>query len=360
MFVVACMIPTLILAAEERPAIDIVFCIDCSGSMGAVIETAKRKVWTIVNQVAQAQPAPVLRIGLIGYGDADRSHRVFPLTDDLDQVYKDLMTFKDEGWGDEFVGLAVHKATSEMKWSTGKQVLRLIYMVGNETAAQGPDQFDYKLTTPRAIAAGIQINAIYCGSADYDNATPTWRELAKLADGQYLEIAQDGGTVAVATPFDEEIAKLNEALNKTYLAYGEQRREREAMQMEQDANASKVGGGEVLADRALAKSSRQYRNAGWDLVDASKEADFKLAEIADDELPEPMRALKPEERQAYIDARATERQAVQQKIRDLADKREAFIKEELAEQGGTADGFDVAVIESLRKQASEKGFEFAK
>ena len=36
--------------AAEKPHIDIVFCIDCSGSMGPVIETAKQKVWAIVNE----------------------------------------------------------------------------------------------------------------------------------------------------------------------------------------------------------------------------------------------------------------------------------------------------------------------
>ena len=47
---------------QDRPHIDVVFCIDCSGSMGPVIETAKQKVWSIVNQIAKAKPAPELRI----------------------------------------------------------------------------------------------------------------------------------------------------------------------------------------------------------------------------------------------------------------------------------------------------------
>src|SRR5688572_16674505 len=60
-------------AAEDKPHIDVVFCIDCSGSMGPVIEAAKQKVWAIVNEVARAKPAPVLRIGLLGYGNGDSS-----------------------------------------------------------------------------------------------------------------------------------------------------------------------------------------------------------------------------------------------------------------------------------------------
>src|SRR5689334_21989437 len=111
---------------EEKPRIDVVFCVDCSGSMGGVIETAKQKVWEIVNTVAKARPVPQLRIGLIGYGDSDRTFRTFPLSGDLDEVYKNLVTFKDEGWGNEFVGLAVHKAVEEMKWAPGDKALKVI------------------------------------------------------------------------------------------------------------------------------------------------------------------------------------------------------------------------------------------
>src|SRR5262245_60859012 len=87
------------LWAQEKPAgrtIDLVFCIDRSGSMDQVIDTAKQKVWGIVNEIARAKPMPKLRIGLIGYGSADQDIKFFGLTDDLDQVYKDLMTFKTD------------------------------------------------------------------------------------------------------------------------------------------------------------------------------------------------------------------------------------------------------------------------
>src|SRR6476469_1706907 len=108
-------------APQEKPHIDVVFCIDCSGSMGPVIETAKQKVWSIVNQIAKAKPAPELRIGLIGYGNAMGPFPTVPLTADLDDVYKNLLPFNDRLGGDEYVGLAIPRATTEMKWAEGKQ-----------------------------------------------------------------------------------------------------------------------------------------------------------------------------------------------------------------------------------------------
>jgi hypothetical protein len=91
-----------------------VFAIDCSGSRGPVIETAKQTVWDIVNQVAKAKPAPILRIGLYGYGNGDRTSGKFDLSDDLDEVYKNLMAFKDEGWSEEYVGFIINKATWDL------------------------------------------------------------------------------------------------------------------------------------------------------------------------------------------------------------------------------------------------------
>jgi len=326
--------------------------------MGPVIETAKQKVWAIVNQTAKAKPSPVLRIGLIGYGNAMGPFRTFPLTDDLDEVYKNLMTFKDEGWGSEYVGLAVHKATVDMPWAGGKQTLKVVYVVGNETARQGPADMDYAKTAPAAIAKGIIVNAIYCGDAEYQTATPTWRELAKLADGQYMEIARTGGAVYVATPFDDELARQSAALNGTYLAFGERGQQGQQNQLAQDANAAGLSK-QVAAERSAAKAVVLYRNASWDLVDAAKEKDFKLEAVKDEQLPEAMRNLTPEQRKAYVEQKAKEREAIQTKIKELAAKRDAFLKEESAKRGLTGDkAFDNAVRESLTKQAESKGYRF--
>jgi len=346
-------------APQDKPHIDVVFCIDCSGSMGPVIETAKQKVWSIVNQIAKAKPAPELRIGLIGYGNAMGPFPTVPLTADLDDVYKNLLPFNDRLGGDEYVGLAIHRATTEMKWSEGKQVMKVIYVVGNETAHQGPPEFDYTKTARAAIAQGIMVNAIYCGDYDYKTAPPTWREIARLADGTYMEIAEKGGAVTVATPYDQPLADLSARLNTTYLGYG---RQRAAAQQQQAANDLSSAGYGVAsaADRAGAKTSRQYDNSNWDLVDATKNnKEFDVTKLKDEDLPDELRKLKPEERKALIDAKSKERDQIAKQIQELSAKRDAHIKQEIARQGlDTNKAFDQAIQKSLTEQASKKGFTF--
>jgi hypothetical protein len=342
----------------EKPKIDIVFCIDCSGSMGPVIETAKQKVWAIVNEVARAKPSPELRIGIIGYGNAMGPFRQYGLSSDLDEVYKNLLPFDDRLGGNEYVGLAIHKATTEMKWAEGKQVMKVIYVVGNETAHQGPAEFDYSKTAPAAIAKGIMVNAIYCGEYDYATAHGTWQEFAKLADGAYMEIAGKGGAVVVATPFDEKLNELSGKLNTTYVGYGRQREAKAAAQAANDSTAAhyNLSSG---ADRAGAKASRQYDNAVWDLVDASKNKDFDIKTVKTEDLPEELRKMTPDERAAYVEEKGKEREVIAAEIKELAAKRDSYIKEEVEKKGLSTDkAFDEAVRKSITEQAGKKGFEF--
>jgi hypothetical protein len=65
-------------------------------------------------------------------------------------------------------------------------------------------------------------------------------------------------------------------------------------------------------------------------------------------------------RQAYVEQKSKEREDVQKAIKELAAKRDAFVKEETAKlaKAGKGDSFDAAVRDSLRKQAEGKGFEF--
>jgi hypothetical protein len=347
---------------DEKPRIDVVFCIDRSGSMEGVIETAKMKVWSIVNEVARAKPSPELRIGLIGYGSGEQILHQLDLTSDLDEVYNQLTKYRTGASGQEFVGHAIHVATGKMKWAEGRQVLKIIYVVGNETAHQGPPELDYTKTAPAAIAKGIMVNAIYCGEYDKGSAPPTWMEIAKLADGQYMEIAGDGGAVVVATPFDKELGELNGKLNTTYVRYGARGAAGAANQVAQDAAAEALAPA-VLADRVASKSARQYENSVWDLVDAAKKEGFDLKQIKDEDLPEEMRKLDENGRKEYLANKTKERDALQKQIKEVSGKRDAYVKEETAKAasaGGKGDSFDAAVRESLVKQAESKGFSFEK
>lgn len=343
---------------QRRAAVDVVFCIDRSGSMSGVIQTAKEKVWAIVNDIARIRPTPVLRIGLIGYGSADQEFKSFPLTDDLDAVYGSLMTFQTDMGGSEWVGAVVGKATTDMGWSADKDALKIIFVVGNETAMQGTPDNMYTVTVPRAIAKDIVVNAIYCGGPGPDEEA-TWREVAKLADGVYTVIDESGGAITIETPMDQELAEMNGKLNGTYLPFGAAGAEGQANQAQQDANSHANGAASNMAQRAMAKSWDGYNCARWDLVDACGQEGFKLDEVKTEELPEEMRKMSPEERNAHVTAKKAEREGLMKRINELGRSRQEFIDAKVKAEGLTQDkAFDEAVRKAVREQAGRRGMAF--
>src|SRR5204863_1336909 len=85
--------------AVARPKVEVVFCLDTTGSMGGLIAAAKAKVWAISNQIASGKPTPELKVGLVAYRDKGDAYvtQVHDLSDDLDAVYAKLKTFRAQG-----------------------------------------------------------------------------------------------------------------------------------------------------------------------------------------------------------------------------------------------------------------------
>lgn len=54
---------------KKQADIELVFCLDATGSMSGLIQTAKSKIWNIVGVLADGQNAPKIRLGMIFYRD---------------------------------------------------------------------------------------------------------------------------------------------------------------------------------------------------------------------------------------------------------------------------------------------------
>lgn len=110
-------------------------------------------------------------------------------------------------------------------------------------------------------------------------------------------------------------------------------------------------------ERSLVKASANYRNASWDLVDASREKDFNLAAVKAEDLPVEMRQLDAAERQAYVDKHARERADLQARINELNREREKFVARQTKEAAGT-NTLDSAIISAIREQSAKRNFLF--
>src|SRR5262249_19517955 len=323
---------------SKRPQIEVVFCLDTTGSMGGLIEGAKQKIWSICNQIAGGKPTPDLKVGLVAYRDKGDEYitKVFDLSDDLDAIHGHLKKFVAVGGGDgpESVNQALDDAVNKIKWNTDKKTLRMIFLVGD-----APPHMDYKDdvkypdTCKKAVEKGLIINTIQCGTDA--ECTRVWKDVAVKSEGSYAAIPQEGGVVAIATPYDAELAKINSKLADTTLAYGKETT-RGLVKGRVAAVKSLPAG--PAADRAGFAGKSAKGGAGGadtDLVDALKEKKVELNKIKDEELPDALKKLKtPKEREEYVKKVEKERAELQKQARELDGKRSAHIAEEMKKRKG--------------------------
>ncbi len=346
---------------ENKPRIEVCFVLDTTGSMAGLIEGAKQKIWSIANEMISAKPTPELKLGLIGYRDRGDEYVVksFRLSDDIDSIYAHLRDFKAEGGGDEpeSANEALAEAIEKMPWSQDPKVLKIIFLVGD-----APPHMDYadgpKYPELCRIAAkkDLIINTVQCGSIAA--TTPIWKEIAKSSEGSYAAIAQSGGVAVIATPMDDELAKLNKRIGETLIPYGDADLRREVAAKQAFAESAPAS---AAADRLSynAKTKKSVQGRG-ELLDALASNEVKLESIDKKDLPAEFQKLTKQEIEARIAKTRGERDNLQKEVQELAKKRDAYIQAEnkrLAE-AGKGDGFDEKVAETIHQQAERKGISY--
>lgn len=354
-----------IVPSVAKPRVEMVFALDTTGSMGGLIDGAKRKIWYIANEVQKAKQHPEVRIGLVAYRDRGDAYltQVLPLTTDLDRVYETLMGLGADGGGDtpEDVNAALNEALTKMQWSTGKETLKMIFLVGDAPPQSYNDTPSWRQTAQAAVRKDIYINTIQCGG---DPATTrTWKDIAHAAEGRFAQIAQDGGVaVAVATPFDADLSHLAAELDRTYLTYGAApaRKAKEATRSRAGALAATSAPAPVAADRAAAKASaaKSYDDDLVDLAEAKGGATGALASVKAEALPDELRGKSAEEQKKIVEGKKAERERIQKAIVDLQKKREAHIAAAAKARPSSADAFDAEVVGAIHAQAAEAGLSY--
>ena len=348
-------------ATAPRP-VDLALCLDTSGSMSGLINAARTRLWNVVNDLALAKPTPRLRVALITFGNTrNPNHRGWVkvetgFTEDLDQVSKILFALTTSG-GTELVGRTIQTALSDLAWTPGHDSLKLLFVCGNESADQDRE-VPFRDQVRAAIARGIMVNSIYCGNGG-DRIAPAWREVARLADGQFAALDHNHVAKAVATPFDGKIAALSSKVNQTYIPLGPKGKVAAENQEAQDRNAVTAGGG-VAQSRAASKAGRLYR-CKWDLVDASGDGTVKLEEVEKAQLPKALQKLAPAELKAHVEKKRAQRGAIQKEIQELDRQRRDWIADHQAKNAEAAGkkSLDRIVQTAIREQAKKRGFEFA-
>ena len=347
-------VPPAVSSAPSEPVdAEVVFVLDTTGSMTGLIEGAKQKIWSIAGGIIQRTGGKV-SIGLIPYRDRGDAYvtRLYPLTNNLDQVYADLQGFRAAGGGDvpESVNQALFEAVTKIQWSDSKSVMRTIFLVGD-----CPPHMDYKddVKYPESCAMAarknIVVNTVQCGGEP--STTPHWKEIARLTNGGYTQIGQTGNMRMIETPYDKEIQRINVEISKTILPYGSQTVQssmRGLVKFNVGASAAVAASRNAVKAEAMAADALAAPVGGSDLT-AEPEA---LEKMKVEDLPDELKNLSPEERKARLDEAVKKRRELNAQLLELNRKRSEYISESEAKSkpAGAKASFDEEVLRSIDSQ----------
>lgn len=336
--------------------VEVAFVLDTTGSMGGLIDGAKRKIWGIADEIRKANPSAEIRIGLVAYrdrGDAYVTDKT-DLSTDIHEVYGKLLQFRAQGGGDwpESVNEALAVAVNGLSWTRTPETRRIVFLVGD-----APPHMDYAQDVPftdtLAIARrdGIVVDAVQAGDAR-DTET-VWRVIAQLGAGDYMKIPQSGGVVQIPTPYDGPILELQLKLNGTVVPYGSMKQQtmvKAKTEMAAKAAPSAASDMASYGVRASAPAARSVVTGEGDLVADVIAGRKRLAEVGRDELPSEYRDLDATKLAAAIEAKKAERSKLQSELATLVEKRDAVLEAEKAKTATGKDGFDRVVEETVRRQ----------
>lgn len=212
--------PAATLVSGSGPRIDVVFVVDATGSMGDEIEAVKSKIREMVRDIANGQPRPIVRYGLVAYRDRGDVFvtRKYKLTDSLNDVTSYINEVHADGGGDtpESVSEALHVAINELNWDQSANTRKMVFLIGDA----GPhtdyqDDYDYREVARQAKKKGIKISAIGC-SGITSSGESEFREIAQLSGGQFDFLTYQ----QVYTRSDGSEVRVLKAGEKAYMVTG--------------------------------------------------------------------------------------------------------------------------------------------
>ena len=353
-------LPTVIPTTSKKK-IKIALLLDTSSSMDGLIDQAKSQLWKLVNELSAAKcdnEKPELEIALYEYGNDGLSsaegyiRQVSLFTKDLDLISEKLFALKTNG-GNEFCGYVIGSSLKQLDWVGDDNDLRVIFIAGNEPFTQG--EVPYTTACKNAKEKDVVVNTIYCG--EFEEGLKTgWKNGAVLTGGEYMSIEQNSKTVYIESPYDSEIAKLNDQINDTYVSYGSSGSSKKLNQITQDRNAASYGSANTV-NRIVSKSTSFYSNESWDIVDASKQKGFEVTKIKESDLPAELKGKTKEEKEKFIATKTAQREQIKIKIVELNKSRTKFIIEK-EKTSGDSKSLDAAMLKAIKDQAAKKRFLF--
>lgn len=196
--------------AEAAPvALDVVFLIDTTGSMGDEIDRLKANITSMSEKISALPAAPEVRYGMTLYRDRGDlfETRTFDLTEDQGAFSAALDEVQADGGGDtpEDLNAGLRDALDKQSWR-GDDAVKLVFVVADAPPhLDYADSTSYARTVVDAAARGIKILPIGASGLD-PQGEYVMRQLAQVTLGRFvfLTYGVDGASPGDSTPMSVE------------------------------------------------------------------------------------------------------------------------------------------------------------
>jgi von Willebrand factor type A domain len=192
-------------------ALDVLFLLDATGSMGDEIDRLKTTIDTVAAQVAAFDSQPDVRFAMTLYRDEGDTFvtSTFDFTGDVGAFRAALSDVVADGGGDypEALEEGFASALSEPAWRDPASTLQLVFLIGD-----APPRLDrqvpvaYPAAVVDAVARGIKVFPIASSESD-DQAEVVFREIAQATGARFVFLSY--GAEGAATGASTDIASTD-------------------------------------------------------------------------------------------------------------------------------------------------------
>jgi hypothetical protein len=202
--------------ADGPVAIDILFLLDATGSMGDEIDRLKTSIDSVAARISALEPAPDVRFAMTLYRDLDDDFvtATYDFTVDVDAFRAALADVRAEGGGDypEALDEGLAEALTAPAWRDPATTIQLVFLVADAPPQIGREvAVAYPQSIVDAISRGVKIFPIASSDSD-DQAEAVFRQLAQTTGARFVFLsygaagAATGGSTDIASTDYEELA----------------------------------------------------------------------------------------------------------------------------------------------------------
>lgn len=181
--------PTPVPVKGNGPRMDVVFCVDTTGSMGDEIEVIREQLLKMVDEIKKGNPAPRVRFGVVAYKDRGDEYvtKKYDFSDNIQDTQEVINSLKASGGGDyeENIYEALKVSVEGMNWDTSKKVRKIVFIIGDASPHRDyGEDYDYKKEIALASEKGIMINTVSC-SGMQEEGNQFFQEVSGATNGTF-------------------------------------------------------------------------------------------------------------------------------------------------------------------------------